>query len=275
MSNKSLSGKVAVITGAGSPIGLGYAMAEATLREGGKVAMLDVNAAWLEESAARLKALAGDENVLPIQVDITDPKAAEAAIAQSIETLNGLDILVNNAGLWEPASFREVTVEAWQRIRAVNLDGPFYLTKPAVEHMIAQGSGRIVNVTTSLGTMWTASNTTYGSSKAGHEAMASVLALELEGTGVTCNVLIPGGNTATNMSAKYRDPDIDTSALMQNHVMSAPYLYMASDAGKDFNCRRVVAALWDEALPLEERLAKAAAPIAWPQLGGFSIEPKK
>ncbi len=274
MPGKCLSGKVAVITGAGSPIGLGYAMAEATLREGGKVAMLDVNAAWLSESAGRLKAVAGDENVLPIEVDITDPQAAADAVARSIETFGGLDILVNNAGLWEPASFREVTIEAWQKIRAVNLDGPFYLTKPAVEHMVAHGAGRIINVTTSLGTMWTASNTTYGSSKAGHEAMASVLALELEGTGVTCNVLIPGGNTNTNMSAKFRDPSVNTSALMQNNVMSAPYLWMASDEAQDFNCRRVVAALWDESLPLQERLEKASAPTAWPQLGGFSIEPK-
>lgn len=275
MAGKLLDGKVAVITGAGSPIGLGFAMAKATVLQGGKVAMLDINAGWLTESAGRLAEIAGKDNVLPIAVDITDPKAAADAVARAIGTLGGLDILVNNAGLWEPASFREVTVEAWQRIRAVNMDAPFYLSKPAVEHMCARGSGRIVNVTTSLGTMWTASNTTYGSSKAGHEAMASVLAQELAGTGITCNVLIPGGNTNTNMSAKYRDASVSTSDLMQSDIMAAPYLWIASEAARDFNGRRVIAAHWDEKLPLDERLAKASAPIAWPQLGGFSIEPEK
>jgi len=274
MTENLLKDKVAIITGAGSPIGLGYAMAEATIRQGGRVAMLDVNAAWLSESAEKLRAVAGKDRVLPIAVDITDPQAAAAAVARTIDELGGLDILVNNAGLWEPASFREVTVEAWQRIRAVNFDAPFYLSKPAVEHMCGQGTGRIINVTTSLGTMWTASNTTYGSSKAGHEAMASVLALELEGSGITCNVLIPGGNTNTNMSAKYRAPGVSTADLMTADVMAPPYLWIASEAARDFNGKRIIAAHWDETLPLDARLEKASAPIAWPQLGGFSIEPK-
>ena len=100
-------------------------------------------------------------------------------------------------------SFREVSIESWNRIRAINLDGPFYMAKAVVEHMTKQGFGRIIGVTTSLATMWTATNTTYGGSKSGHEALASVIAKELEGSGVTSNVLVPGGNTYTYMTAAH------------------------------------------------------------------------
>ena len=270
MTEQSLTGKVAIITGAGSPIGMGLAMAVATVEAGGRVAMFDINPDWLEESAASIRAIGGEACVLPTVVDVTDPEAVNNAVARVIKELGGLHILVNNAGVWVPESFREVSIESWNRIRAINLDGPFYMAKAVIEPMIEQGFGRIIGVTTSLASMWTATNTTYGGSKAGHEALASVIAKELEGTGVTSNVLVPGGSAHTNMTAPTLSGGVKPEDLIPPDVMKAPYLWLASDAASDFTGRRIVAYHWDENLPLESRLEQASAPAAWPQLGGFA-----
>ena len=271
MAEHSFAGKVAIITGAGSPIGLGHAMAAAVVHAGGRVAMFDVHGAWLEESAADIRSIGGGDCALPIVVDVTDPDAVTDAVSRTIKELGGLHIVVNNAGVWVPESFREVSIENWQRIRAINLDGPFYVAKAAAEHMIGQGWGRIISVTTSMGTMWTAGNTTYGSSKAGHEALVSVIAEEFENTGVTSNVLVPGGSAYTNMIAPTLSGDVKKEDFIQTDVVKAPFLWLASDESDNFNGRRIVAYHWDESLPLESRLEKASAPAAWPQLGGFSV----
>ena len=99
MAEGVLQGKVAIVTGAGSPIGLGHAMTAGLIRAGARVALLDVNATWLEESAADMRALGGADCALPLVTNITDPAAVEQAVQQTIETLGGLHILVNNAGI--------------------------------------------------------------------------------------------------------------------------------------------------------------------------------
>ena len=268
MTEQSLAGKVAIVTGAASPIGMGHSMAAATVEAGGRVAIFDINQRWLEESAADIRSIGGDDCVLPVVADVTDPNAIADGVSTVIKELGGLHILMNNAGVWKSDSFREVSIESWNRIRAINLDGPFYMTKAVVEHMVEQGFGRIIGVTTSLASMWTPSNATYGGSKAGHEALASVIAKELEGTGVTSNVLIPGGNTYTQMTEAHLEGR-KKEDLIPADIMKAPYRWLASDASCDFTGRRIVAYHWDESLPLESRLEQASAPAAWPQLGGF------
>jgi 3-oxoacyl-[acyl-carrier protein] reductase len=105
----------------------------------------------------------------------------------------------------------------------------------------------------------------YGPSKAGCEALASVMAADLEGTGVTSNVLVPGGATDTNMitaPARY-----DRSRMLRPEVMGDPVVWLASAEADGFNGRRIIASAWDRDLEVEERLAQASAPAAWPQLG--------
>jgi len=99
MAEGPLQGKVAIITGAASPIGLGHAMTVALVRAGARVALLDINETWLAQSAAEMRAIGGAGCVLPIRVDITDPTAAEQAVRQTIAALGGLHILINNAGI--------------------------------------------------------------------------------------------------------------------------------------------------------------------------------
>src|SRR5205085_1486795 len=128
-------------------------------------------------------------------------------------------------------------------------------------HLLEQGWGRIIGVTTSLDTM--IRGAPYGPSKAAHEAFIAVMARELEGTGVTANVLIPGGGVATNMTAGVRD----ARSQLQPEVMQAPAVWLASEASNGINGRRLIAQFWDAELPLDDRLAKASGPAAWPQLG--------
>ena len=154
---------------------------------------------------------------------------------------------------------------------AVNLSGNFYMARAAVVHMLDQGWGRIIGVTTSMDTMWRRGGSPYGPSKAGHEALVSIMAQELEGTGVTANVLVPGGSTYTNMT--YSGDPNQKDQMIEPEVMQGPVAWLASDDSGEFNGRRIIAYYWDDSLPLEERLERCSAPAAWPQLGRQAILP--
>jgi NAD(P)-dependent dehydrogenase (short-subunit alcohol dehydrogenase family) len=280
MAEGILQGKVAMITGAGSPIGLGHAMAVGLVRAGAQVALLDINDAWLQQSTAAIRSLGGEACAVPMVTDITNPDAVQQAVNRTLEELGGLHILVNNAGINQrsagytssPANnFWQLTPEAWNRVVAVNLSGAFFMARAVVPHMMAQGWGRIIGVTTSLDTMWRKGGTPYGPSKAGHEALVATMAQELEGTGVTANVLVPGGATYTNMTAS--NTAYDRDKLIKPEVMQAPVVWLASEASSACNGRRIIAYFWDESLPLAQRLEKASAPAAWPQLGRQAIFP--
>ena len=279
---ESLSGKVAIVTGAGSPIGLGRAMTVALVRAGARVAMLDVNKDWLDQTANDVREIGGDDCVLPMVSDVAKSDDADVAVAKVLAELGGLHILVNNAGIslrrlftrtGTQSNFWDVSNEDWDRVLGVNLNGPFYMTKAVVGHMMEQGWGRIIGVTTSMNTMYRAGGSPYGPSKAGHEALIATIAQELEGTGVTANVLVPGGPADTNIIPE--GADYDRSALIRPEVMQAPVVWLASEASHNINGRRFIAYYWDESLPLEERLEKSGAPAAWPQLGQQRVDPRR
>ena len=279
-----LQGKVAIVTGAASPIGMGRSITAGLVRAGARVAMLDINEDWLEQSANDLREIGGDDAVLPIIADVTDAESAAQAVARTVSEMGGLHILVNNAGInlrsggfTEPGEtgrrtdFWNIDPSGWLRVIAVNLSGPFIMSHAVAPHMVQQGFGRIISVTTSMDTMWRKGGAPYGPSKAGHEALVAIMAQDLEGTGVTANVLTPGGATATNMVV----PPEGTSSrsLIQPEVMQSPVVWIASDAASHWTGRRIIAYHWDDTLPLEERLEKCSAPAAWPQLGIQAVHP--
>jgi NAD(P)-dependent dehydrogenase (short-subunit alcohol dehydrogenase family) len=281
MAERPLQGKVAIVTGAASPIGLGHAMTEGLVRAGARVALFDLNEAWLEQSTAEMRGIGGKDCALPVRVNITDPRDIERAINHTLSELGGLHILVNNAGINQRSEgfttsdqtndFWKLTPDQWNRVVAVNLNGPFYMSRAVVGHMLNQGWGRLIGVTTSMDTMWRKHGTPYGPSKAGHEALVAAMAQELEGTGVTANVLVPGGATLTNMTAS--NTAYDKEKMIQPAVMQAPVVWLSSEASNAFTGRRIIAYYWDESLPIEERLEKASGPAAWPQLGRQAIHP--
>ena len=274
MTNGPLRGKVALVTGAGSNPGMGRLMALALIRAGARVAMSDINGETLSRSVNDAHELGGDDAAVGIVADLSSPQDAERAVRETIEALGGLHILVNNAGMSltfsdphanRAPSFWEIDPALWNRMVAVNMGGAFLMSRAAAPHLIAQGWGRIVGVTTSLDTMIRGRNAPYGPTKAGHEAFVAVMAQELEGTGVTANVLVPGGATDTNFIPYL--PQYDRSGFIKPEVMESPIVWLASEASNGFNGRRIIAADWDDTLPIDQRLARAAAPVAWPQLG--------
>ena len=277
MTDRPLDGKVVIVTGAGSPIGIGHAMALGLVRAGARVALTDVNQEWLDQSVNDAREIGGDDCAIDILSDVTDPQSCQDAVDTAIARLGGLDILVNNAGINSrlggvgnnPANFWDNSPEAWSRVVAVNLSGNFYMARAAVAHMLEQGWGRIVGVTTSMDTMWRKGGAPYGPAKAGHEALVSIMAQELEGTGVTANVLVPGGGTYTNMT--YTGDPNQREQMIAPEVMQKPVVWLASDDSAEFTGRRIIAYYWDDDLPLEERLEKCSAPAAWPQLGRQAV----
>ena len=278
MQQKPLDGKIAIVTGAASPRGLGRSMTEALVRAGARVSMMDINRQWLDQSSNYMREIAGDDCVMTQVVDVSSIQEAERSVQRTIDELGGLHILVNNAGIAPRKmlmggetknNFWEVPAEEWDRVVAVNCSGPFYMTRTVVPHMLAQGWGRIIGVTTSMNTMYREGGTPYGPSKAAHEALIAMASRELEGTGVTVNVLVPGGRANTDLIPD--DAAHDRSNMIQPDVMQKPVVWLASEASDGINGQRFIGYHWDEDLPLEERLEKAAAPAAWPQLGAQAI----
>ena len=278
MNDRPLDGKIAIVTGAASPMGLGRAMTEALVRAGARVSMMDINPAWLDRSSNDLREIAGDDCVMAQVVDVSSAQAAENAVRRTIDEMGGLHVVVNNAGI-APRNmvlgagvlnnFWDVSVEEWDRVVSINASGPFYMTRAAVPHLLAQGWGRIIGVTTSMNTMYREGGTPYGPSKAAHEAFVAMASRELEGTGVTANVLVPGGMASTNLIPD--DTTHDRERMIQPEVMQKPVVWLASDASDGVNGRRFIGYNWDESLPLEERIERAGAPAAWPQLGAQAI----
>ena len=279
MSEQPLQGKVAIVTGAGSAKGMGLAITKALAGAGARVAMLDVDRESLEASAAEVRKIGGPGSALPIVCDVSEPEDTEMAVEKTIAELGGLHILVNNAGIHPriPAlpsgvQFSNIPIDVYVKTMNINGIGPFLMARAAVGHMVDQGWGRIIGVTTSLDTMVRV--TPYGPAKAAHEALTTIIARQVKGTGVTANVLTPGGSVDTNLnlnSTKYSDPSLPPRAPGPDQrppeVMQAPALWMMSDEAADFNGQRIVAEFWDDSLPLKERLAKCSQPAGWAVLG--------
>jgi NAD(P)-dependent dehydrogenase (short-subunit alcohol dehydrogenase family) len=267
-------GRVAIVTGAGR--GIGRAMALGLAEAGAQVIAVDVDAPVLEELRAAAPDGATRDRLHPTQADVTREESVHEIVTKAVARFGRLDILVNNAGLnletvgagaprsWElkPAQFR--------RIFEVNTVAPFLFAREAVVPMMAQKWGRIIGVTTSLDTMWRKGMVPYGGSKAAHEAFVAALAEELLDTGVTVNVLVPGGPVNTRMTASF---GAKQAALIRPEVMAEPLLRLTSPEADGITGRRFIAALWDKTLPTAAAAEKCGAPAAWPQLGRQSIFP--
>jgi NAD(P)-dependent dehydrogenase (short-subunit alcohol dehydrogenase family) len=272
--------RVAIVTGAAG--GIGKAMTRALLAAGIRVAGVDRDREPLEALAASAREQGKAAELLTIAADLTDDSAVDAITKATRVKFGRIDILVNNAGIgpgairpdsWQrPLKFWEITPDHWRRFVAVHTTAPLALTNSVVHEMMRQGWGRIVNVTTSLGTMLNAGSPTYGPSKAALEALSAIMAKDLDGTGVTVNVLVPGGITNTPMVS---ESGFDRAKMIQPEVMAPPLLWLVSDAAGNVTGRRFLGVHWDPALPPEEAAEKAGAPVAWTSIATMPITPSR
>ncbi len=284
----SLEGLHALVTGGAR--GLGFVMAEALAQGGAQVTITAARSPdQLGEAKAKLEAIAPGR-IFAALGDTADAAACAHVVAAAEAALGPIAILVNNAARGpreQPLSGDTVpgsaplAIDPWALDPAIyaamlvgNIAGTWNMTRLVVSGMVARGFGRIVNISTSRPTMEIAAGGAYGPSKAAVEAQARGWAKRLASSGVTVNVLLPGGQTDTPFLA----PDsartfIDWPAragtiregaekgVLPPQVMAAPIAFLASRAASDITGRRFVGANWPPHLPAEAALALAESPL--------------
>ena len=273
--------RVAIVTGAAG--GIGRAMVRGLLAAGIRVAGVDRDREPLDALAASAREQGKADDLLTIQTDLTNDSATEEITKATRARFGRIDILVNNAGIgpgsirpdsWQrPLKFWEITPDQWRLFVAVHTTAPLALANAVVPEMMRQGWGRIINVTTSLGTMINAGSPTYGPSKAALEALSAIMAKDLDGTGVTVNVLVPGGVTNTPMISD--EAGFERASLIQPEVMAPPLVWLVSDAAGKVTGRRFLAVHWNTGLPPEQAAEKAGAPVAWTSIATMPITPSR
>jgi NAD(P)-dependent dehydrogenase (short-subunit alcohol dehydrogenase family) len=265
--------KAVIVTGAAS--GIGLAMTMGLIEAGHSVTAVDRNAAALAELGKQAAGSKG--SVQTVTADLAHPDSFAHVTGAALIKYGRIDALVNNAGIGQasvrndrrPIRFWETTAEQWGRFIAINAAGPINMARAVLPHMLAAKQGRIVTVTTSLGTMVREGFLLYGSSKAAAESAMAVLAADLAGSGVTSNVLVPGGTTDTPLVGEAPNRD----RMLRPAIMVPPLLWLLSDEARAVNGKRFIAADWDTALPPARAAEKAGAPIAWLSIARMPIEP--
>lgn len=220
-----LSRKVVVVTGAGR--GIGRAIALAFAREGARVvAMARTKAviAEVEEDALR----AGASEALGLAADVSKEEDVKAVVKTCMERWGRIDVAVNNAGIIIPASVIQTQPSDWNKVVATNLTGTFLLMKYAGGCMAKQGSGSIVNISSSSAVHPFTGFGAYSATKAGVEALTRVLAEELKECGVRVNAISVGLTDTPAVRERLRD--LDYSALLKPEEIASVAVFLASDA---------------------------------------------
>jgi 3-oxoacyl-[acyl-carrier protein] reductase len=256
-------------------------MAEGLAAKGTNVVLIDLEEDVLSTALADVETAGGQGCAIAVAADVTDRDRAQAAIDRSVEAFGGFDILINDAAMGpqfftgnfveDAPKFWEIDPDLWHRVLAVNAYGPQLMSSLAASHLVEKGWGRIINVTTSLDTMYLRGCGAYGPSKAALEANTRIMAQDFEGTGVTANVLIPGGPANTRMIPEATG--FDREELVQPETMQAPVCWLCSEDANEISNMRFIAAMWDETLPRDERISQAGAPTAWAQIGSLAQRP--
>jgi len=240
-----LKGRIAIVTGGGR--GIGRAIAEAFAGEGAKVFVTAARRKQeIEDVATRIGGVA-------VQADVADEGDVRRLVNSVVSDFGGIDILVNNAArgmrfinerfLTEPRPFWEADPAAWRMVIDTNVNGVFLMTRAVFPHMIRRGRGRVINISINSETMKRRGFSPYGPSKAALESMSLIWARELEGTGVTLNILLPGGATNTGMIPE-SFPASRRRDLIDPAVMGPPAVHLASDEAEGVNGQRIVAIEW-------------------------------
>jgi NAD(P)-dependent dehydrogenase (short-subunit alcohol dehydrogenase family) len=180
--------KVCIVTGAGS--GIGKATAIRLAEEGGKVLCVDLNLESAQATTQEILAMNGA--ALAVKADVGNVDQVNAFVARAVETWGRIDVLVNNAGVNLPGVFHEVSDATINLTLDVNLKGPMYASRAAIPHMLKQGSGSIVNISSVNGLVSEPFLAVYSASKGGVVMLTRGIALDYAAQGIRCNCICPG-----------------------------------------------------------------------------------
>jgi 3-oxoacyl-[acyl-carrier protein] reductase len=227
-----LNDKVAMVTGAAR--GLGQAIAVKLAEAGADIALCDLNAEWLEETAGKVKALG--RRVECYGVNVAEGESVTAGVKAIEKDFGKIDVLVNNAGITKDGLLMRMSEDDWDAVLNVNLKGVFLCTKAAMRGMMKQRSGTIVNIASVIGLMGNAGQANYAASKGGVISFSKTVAKELASRNVRCNAVAPGFIRTAMTDAL----DADIQAKMKELIPLARFgepedvanvvLFLASDA---------------------------------------------
>jgi meso-butanediol dehydrogenase/(S,S)-butanediol dehydrogenase/diacetyl reductase len=204
MINMRLDEKVAIITGGGT--GIGEATAKLFARQGAIVVIANRRADTGNRVMQHI--IDGGGKATFVSTDVSDVTQVRRLVDETIRAYGRIDILFNNAGIGISAPFWEMSEEDWNRIVAVDLTGHFLCAKYVVPHMIAQGGGAIVNMSSVLGISTFANQTAYTTCKAGIIGMTKAMALDLVSKEIRVNCIIPGSIDTPMMWESYSPEEL-------------------------------------------------------------------
>ncbi len=272
----SAQSRIVLLTGAAG--GIGLAMTQSLLDAGHRVVAIDRDANALERLSQRhVKFQHAKDRLHPVLADLAKADGCERAIAAARARFGAIEVVVNNAGIGMSSIRRdaearapdieELTPEIWDGFMAIFVRAPLILVRGALSDMKKRGFGRIINNTTSYVTMLRVQP--YGAAKAALESMSAVWAKELDGSGITVNVLIPGGPTDTPLIAD--ESGWPRDKMLRPDIMGPPTAWLVSDEAGNFTGRRITAARWDSTLPPAQAAARASRAIGWPELSADAV----
>jgi len=183
-----LQGKIAIVTGASR--GIGKSIADTFVRAGAHVVYTSRSPKTLEDAVKSITSEKGSASFFPC--DVSEQKAFEALVKDTIAKYHKIDILVNNAGLTRDGLLMRMSSEDWDQVMNVNLKGAFNGIKAVARIMMTQRSGRIINITSVVGIIGNAGQANYSASKAGLIGLSKSTAKELAARGITSNCIAPG-----------------------------------------------------------------------------------
>lgn len=207
---ETLTGKTALVTGAGK--GIGKAVAVSLAKEGVHVALLARTEAQLQEVAQEIEQLGGKATV--VAADVADRAAVEAAVAQALAALGSIDILINNAGIGTFAKLVDMDPAEWERIVQVNLMGTYYTTRAVLPQMIARETGDIINVASTAGQRGAATTSAYSASKFAIMGLTESLMQEVRKHNIRVSALTPS-TVATELAISNKLTDGNPDKVMQ------------------------------------------------------------
>lgn len=212
-----LAGLAAIVTGGAS--GIGAATARLLSRSGSRVLVADVDAAGVDRVSGQLRDEGGD--VRGRRVDVTDGRAVDEMVADTIDAFEGVDVLVCAAGITGSRKASDTSDEDWQRLLGVNLTGPFACARAVLPEMAERGFGRIVMVASIAGLVGVRGDAAYCASKGGLVQLTRSIALDYASKGITANAVCPGVVATPMVQHHLDDPEASKRLLAHTPVRRA------------------------------------------------------